>query len=123
MNNSVFLNTQEASFDLKNVTFSPNSIRLWPFLAPVILGSLLNLSNPSVIVPVMENSKQVVSSNTSEFSLQILSAPVARNKIVGRKISRQEASAITCRILQKAEQARIDAAKIEARYAVSLEQS
>ena len=48
--------------------------------------------------------------------------PVAQNKTVGRKISRQEAFAATRRILQKAEQARIDAAVIEAQYAIDLEQ-
>ena len=82
-----------------------------------------NLSNPCVSIPELENLRQSVSVNASEFSFQPLNVPVAQKKTVGRKVSRQEMFAGTRCILQKAEQARIDAAEIEAQYAISGEQA
>ena len=125
MNNSVSLHTQEDQLGVSNVAsfLVPREVRV--VLAPALLGLgfFLNLSNPGIVVPVMETSKQVASANTSEFSFQNLNVPMVQNKTVGKKISRQEAFAGTRRILQKAEQARIDAAEIEARYAISWEQA
>ena len=79
------------------------------------------MNNLSVVIPVME--KQVTPAITSEFSFQALNVPVVQKKTVGRKVSREEMFAGTRRILQKAEQARIDAAEIEAQYAISWEQA
>ena len=76
-----------------------------------------------VVVPEMDNSKHGTSVNALEFSFQALNVPVMQKKTVGRKISQQEAFALTRRILQKAEQARIKAAEIEAQYAISWEQA
>jgi hypothetical protein len=77
----------------------------------------LNCSNPAVI-PAAEIARQSIPFDGLKISPLVSIETKASEKRVGRRVSRQEAFAITRRILQKAEQARIDAAEIEAKYGI-----
>jgi hypothetical protein len=124
-NNSVFLNIEDIASSINEEnslscfaakdekTFLPQTP------VPVMLLSfalLWNVSNP--ILTVLENFQQSVPSKIVNFSASTLVETTIARKSVGKKISRREAFAITRRILQEAEQARVDAAEFEAECSI-----
>jgi hypothetical protein len=76
-----------------------------------------NCSNPAVS-PAAEVADQNISFGGLKILPLVSVETKAIKKRVGRRVSYQEAFAANRRILQKAEQARIDAAEIEAKYGI-----